>query len=509
MNSIRIYNCIIFITIAIQRDKLDTNFNNMIKKIKLHYILCIGIFVFFACKKAQPIKENEDSTIKGPTTTPVPPKDTTVVVVPPSAKVFEVGTGSGNLSVDAKALNIPSNSVVKIKGGLYNSIQISNFLYEEGTVTIQNDGLVELVGEKQLSFSNIKNVVFSGKGTPGLDKGFLFRDKTSDATSVQLMNNIDNFTFRDVKFSNVKSYNIIQYDSKKVYNGSENSYAKNIKFLNIDCDNCSTLIRFKGSVENGSVVGLVKDVEVAYLNFKNSSGVGSAVVLENAQEYDIHHNTVSNINQNNDNHNGIFYVQGNGKFYNNYIKDHQGNAIRAWIYSIGTTPQKTFIFNNIVINSRQYGAFELQSFARYMTAGLTTYSDAMVFNNTCGNLLPKGGSFPAQVLDLYSLFGGKCDVFNNVGYKFPLVAQNNTNYIWNELNDTKPTASNNRYFSTYQEAGIIDDTKLELSSSSPLKNKGTALNGKTFNTTLTEQIYGKDFYGNPRSLSAPSVGAVE
>lgn len=484
----------------------------MVNKMKMHLILCIGMVmamaVLFACKKSDIIQAITPPTTTGPSI-PTPPKDTTDTVTPPtSAKTFEVGTGSGSLTIDGKALGIPTNAIIKIKGGSYNNIQISNFQYESGTVYIQNNGLVELVGEKKITFSNIKNVIFSGSGTPGIEKGFVFRDKSSDANSVQLSNDINNFTFRDVKFKNVSTYGAIQYDSKKVYNGSESSYAKNLKFINIECDNTGTLIRFKGSAENGSIVGLIKDIEISHVSFKNSSSVGSIVVLENAQGYDIHNNSVQNINQNNNNHNGVFYIQGSGKFYNNHIRDHQGNAIRAWIYSIGTTPQTTLIFNNIVANSRQYGAFELQSFAKNMMSGLTTYSNAMVFNNTCGNLLPKGGTFPAQVLDLYGLYGGKCEVFNNIGYNFPLVAQHNTNFIWNQLNDTKPTATANKYYNTYQNAGIANDSNFNLNSGSPLKNSGTTLNGKNLES-LTNQAFAKDIYGVARSLSSPSIGAVE
>lgn len=466
--------------------------------------------MFFACKKSNFTQTTEPPVTTEPTTPNIPtPKDSNDVVIPPStAEVFEMGTGSGNLLIDAKTLGIPANAVVKIKGGSYNSIHISNFQHENGTVYIQNDGLVEMVGEKQISFSNIKNVIFTGSGTPGIDKGFVFRDKSSDATSVQLSNDINNFTFRDVKFKNVSTYGAIQYQSKKTYNGSESSYSRNIKINNIDCDNTGTLIRFNGSAENGSIVGLIKDIEISYITFKNSPAVGSVVVLENTQGFDIHNNMVQNINQNNNNHNGVFYIQGNGKFYNNHIRDHQGNAIRAWVYSIGTTPQTTLIFNNIVANSRQYGAFELQSFSRNMMSGSTTYSNAMVFNNTCGNLLPKGGSFPAQILDLYGLLGGKCEIFNNIGYNFPLVGQNNTNYFWNQLSDTKPTATNNKYFGTYQNAGISDDSLFGLNSGSTLKNGGTTLNGKNLES-LVGQAFAKDIYGNSRSLSSPSIGAVE
>lgn len=480
----------------------------MSKNLKLHLILCILFLVCLACKKSPALVEpSNPPTNEVPVPVPNPPKDTTTV--PPNAIILNVGTGSGNLNIDAKTLNVSGNTVIKIKGGSYNGIQVSNFLSEDnGTVRIENDGLVELVGDKQISFSNVKNVVFSGSGTAGIEKGFVFRDKNSDAASVLLKNDVNNFTFKNATFKNINTYNVIQYDSKKIYDGSDASCSKNLKFLNIDCDNTGTLIRFKGSAENGVISGLLRNVEIAYVTFKNSPTVGSAFVMENVDAYDIHNNVVQYVNQNNSNHNGVFYLQGNGKFYNNVIKDHQGNSLRAWVYSIGTTPQKMLIYNNIVINSREYSAFELQSFPRNMIQGRTTIVNAEVFNNTCGNLLPKGGSFPAQILDLYSLYGGKCDIFNNIGYKFPLVGQNNTNFIWNELSDTKGNGFNNKYFQTYQDAGIMDESLFKLSSSSALKNSGSSLAGRGLES-LTNQTVVYDIYGTSRSMSVPSIGAVE
>ncbi|SMD12942.1 hypothetical protein [Pedobacter nyackensis] len=473
----------------------------------MHLILC-ALFFVFGCKKSPAILvDTTPPEIHVPPTVPNPPKDT-AVVLPPNATILEVGTGSGNLYIDAKRLGILGNTVIKIKGGSYNEIQITNFLSEDnGTVHIENDGLVEMIGDKQLTFSNVKNIIFSGKGTPGIDKGFVFRDKNSDAASVQLKNNIDNFTLTNVVFKNLDTYNVIQYDSRKIYDGSDASCSKNLKFLNIDCDNTGTLIRFKGSAENGIISGLLRNVEIAYVSFKNSPSVGSAFVMENVDAYDIHNNLVQYVNQNNSNHNGVFYLQGNGKFYNNIIRDHQGNSLRAWVYSIGTTPQKTLIYNNIVINSREYSAFELQSFSRNLMAGRTTYTNAEVFNNTCGNLLPKG-AFPAQILDLYSLRGGQCNIFNNIGYKFTLVGQNNTNFIWNELSDTKGNGFNNKYFKSYQEAGIVDENQFKLTPATALKNSGAALSGRGLEA-LTNQTVIYDIYGTSRSMSLPSIGAVE
>lgn len=476
----------------------------MVNTFRMNLALCVLVFLC-ACKKNPDIGSDVTKPDTEIPVTPTVPKDS--VTVPGDAKLISLGTGSGNLVIDGKTLNITGNTIIKIKGGSYSDIQISNISVANATVFILNDGLVEMVGNRQMTLSNLKNVTISGDGTPGINKGFVFRDKTSDGVCVQLKNDINDFTLKYVSFSNVNTYNAIQYNSEKVYNGSASSYSSNLKFLHIDANNTGTLIRFRGAVENGTITGLVKNVEIAYVDFKNSKGVGSIVALENAEAYDIHNNNVQDINQSNDNHNGIFYVQGNGKFYNNVIKNHQGNAIRAWSYSIGTTPQQVLIFNNIVINSRMYSAFELQAFERNMLPGKTTYVNAKVFNNTCGNLVPKPG-FPAQVLDLYGLQGGKTDIFNNIGYKFTLVGQNNTNFIVNDMGSIPPNTFSNKYFNSTAEAGITDENRMTLSGSSPAKNAGAALSGQQLSAATTPAI-NFDIYNTPRSSSKPSMGAVE
>ena len=468
------------------------------------YLFLFTIIILLACKKntihaeEPPLPETEK---------PVPPpKDT--IATPVNPTILNLGTGSGNLSIDGKTLGISANTIIKIKGGSYNDIQISNINASGAPVIIQNDGLVQLVGNKQIKLTNLNNVTISGNGTPGISRGFLFKDRTVDGAPVQLNNDINNFTLQNVSFQNMKTYGCIQYIPQSIYNGSESSYSKNLKFLNIDCDNTGTLIRFRGSAQDNVIKGLIKDVEIAYVTFQNARTVGSAIVLENIDSYNIHHNFIKDINQDNSNHNGIFYLIGNGKFYNNYVKDHQGNAIRAWCFSLGNTPKEVLIFNNIVSDSREYSAFELQTFKRNIMPGKTTFVNAKVFNNTCGNLLPKSGTFPAQILDLYGQEGGKCEVFNNLGYQFTLVGQNNTNSIWNQLGGTKPTALNNKYFKTYGEAGITDNVKFGLATTSLARNSGTAISEQNFDSALLKLV-NVDYYGRTRSLSNPSIGAVE
>jgi len=96
------------------------------------------------------------------------------------------------------------------------------------------------------------------------------------------------------------------------------------------------------------------------------------------------------------------------------------------------------------------------------------------------------------VVDIYSLKGGKCEVFNNLAFDFP-----KADVIWTIQNDTAPTGSNNLYFNSSTDAGLADVTQFKLTQASKAKHAGRS-------TTLTT----KDIYGNQRA-NPPSVGAVE
>lgn len=468
--------------------------NHLIKSyiMKVSTILFIiassSTLLFSACKK----EGLEGAGSNGGTVKPGA-GDTAITVTPPTIfkRTLNLGTGSGNLTIDGTTLALQCNDLIKIKGGSYTNIDIKNILSADGCpITIKNDGLVEVAGDfNQMSLTNIKNVTISGDGTTGIAKGFVFRDNKYRA--IQAYGSLDKFTLQFTAFRNIGDTDF-SFQYKAVYNGSDASYSKGLKLLNISCDNTSTFFSTSGSVENGVVTGLIKGLEIANLDFENSPGVGVVVYTGNIEDYDIHNNRINNINTTNNNHNGIFSMSGNGRFHDNYVSNHQGNAIRAWGFSVGTTPKNIYIYNNIVVNSRKYSGFEVQAFATSITPGISTFTNAVVFNNTCGNL-NTSDDWQGNVVDVYSLQGGKCDVYNNLGYNFQTGS-----VIAGQENDLIPNAFSNLYYKSASDAGLVDQTSFKLTSNSPAKNKGTKA---PFVIT--------DYYGSMRNITNPSVGAVE
>ncbi|ACU04178.1 hypothetical protein [Pedobacter heparinus] len=450
-------------------------------------LIVLPLIVFSSCKKTEILAEPvQPEIIKE---TPVPENKPETSKPPVFERILDVGTGSGNLIIDGLTTPFKCKDLIRIKGGTYKGIVIRNIISDNGCpITIQNDGLVEITGNfNKMDLSNLKNVVISGDGTPGIAKGFSFSDNTYRA--IEMSGSVDNFTLQNISFKNIGNY-VINYPENKAYNGTEDSYMKNLKFLNINCDNCNVFLNAHGSVQNGNITGLIKNIEIGYLDFQNSPNVGTVVYIGNVEDYNIHHNKINNINTQNNNHNGIFQLNGNGKFYNNYISNHQGNALRAWGHTIGSTPKDILIYNNIVVNSRKYSGFEVQAFSYNIVGGKTTFTNAKIFNNTCGNLNTSKDWY-GSVVDVYSLFGGTCDVYNNLGYNFQPGSG-----ISNQQADLKPNTYSNLYFSTSAEAGLVDQSTFKLANGSPAKNSGKQ--------TPIEI----DYYGNIRGIS-PSIGAVE
>jgi hypothetical protein len=374
--------------------------------------------------------------------------------IPANAAIYDVGTGSGDLVIDGNSMKIASNVFVRIKAGTYNTISVKNILASNGsTVFIKNNGLVKIT--QSMAIDNIANVVISGDNTPGLVYGFKFENISYRAITIN--KRISGITLRNMSFKNVKDYVIAGESSNGNglnYKGTAETRNEKFKILNCLFDNVQT-ITFGGNLnrDSGEDSGFFKDVEIAYNTFQNTN-TGVVCSFTNVQDYNIHNNVVNNINQQNNNHNGVFSMQGNGKFHDNKLMNYQGNAIRMWLYSRGTTPATNEIYNNICFNTRKYGGFELQAFERNMVQGKTTFANAKVYNNTVGQM-NTSKDWEGQILDLYNT-GGTLEFYNNLG--FNLVALKSITNMINNMSDTKIVKQVNNKYLTHQQDAVSNVT---------------------------------------------------
>ncbi len=405
-----------------------------------------------------------------------------------------VGTGSGNLVVDGQALGIRPGEVVAITPGRYESLTFSGFTGTSGQrITLVANDRVEVIGGG-LTLTNVSYLTVTGGVTT---KNLQIHDVAY--RGIMITGTIPHaLTIEGIQLRNVADY-AVHYNNTAPFDGTDATTMADFKLLHCDFDNAGTVL-IDGVLDNSAGLvntGFSLHPEVAYCSFKNNATAGTYLYFGNTEACDIHHNVVDNVNTRNDNHNGIFFVKGNGAVHHNKCTNHQGNFVRFWPFAQGTAPKQVLLHDNIVWNSRKYSALELQCFESSLIPGVSTYCNARVFNNTVGKLntgLPT--IFVGVVVDVYDLMGGELHLINNLS--FDLVKTPGDDGVWSQQNQTVPTLnSNNRYFDTASAAGLIDVDDFRLKGSSPAKGAG-----------LYESYLDSDFYGIKRA-NPPSIGAVE
>lgn len=405
---------------------------------------------------------------------------------------------NGKLIIDGAVKEYDCNTIIVIKGGKYKSIIVRNLNGKTGCpIQIINDGLVEIVlgYQQNLSVSDVSHIEISGNGTASIPHGFLFGNNNRDR-AVILTGDINHFSFQYATFQNLGNNAAIYYASDKIYNGNESSYSRDLKFRHLNAENCNGLIQLTGGISGEEIKGLIKGLEISHLDVSNCPGPKNVVSIGMVEDYEVHDNTFSYINTKNNEHNAMFFLVGNGKFFNNRITNHQGNAIRAWVVSIGNTPKEVEIFNNIVVGSRKYSAFETQSFTRFMIPQKTTYVNVKVYHNTCGQLnLSK--DWYGVVLDAYTLLGGSCEVFNNLAFDLPAQHPKSAFVSYMSMEVSHLDIRDNLYFQDANSVGFIDEVSYKLSPVSKAVGAG-------IKNALKVDIYGKN-----RNSNTPTIGAVE
>ncbi|MGK6352916.1 hypothetical protein [Parapedobacter sp. DT-150] len=409
----------------------------------LHILFISLLLSLLSCDKIKGVPNGvKEELIADTTKTPnsgqgaVPPQET-------QEDVILLGSGTGNLVIDGRSLAIGENTIIAIKAGAYGSITIQHIEFDNGKpLRIVNDGQV-WIGEAMYT-RDIENVHIAGNGNSDIPYGFKFDNIAYRA--IVLEGNMSGVTLGNMSFRNVRDYVISRSnaDNDRHYDGTPTTGSAHFKILNCEFENTGQII-FGGNLNKGDNddSGFISDVEIAYNTFKNTDW-GTLVSFSNVQHYDIHHNVVTDVNQNNNDHNGIFFMQGNGTFHDNKLINYQGNALRAWVYSRGSTPATIEIYNNICYNTRKYSAFELQQFDRNLWADKSTHVNAKVYNNTVGKM-NTSKDWEGQILDLYYI-SGTLEYYNNLG--FELSSSKSVTNMINNMGDTEITVeSNNKYFS--------------------------------------------------------------
>lgn len=426
-------------------------------------------------------------------------------------QIYNVGTGSGDLTIDGNVSTFVDNSLIRIAPGVYGTIHIQN-LNPATKITIKNgNGVVAMDGGNYtggtqniyagLNYSNCSNLLISGNGSAD-EFGFYIHDNSYRPSSVSGHNH--NVVLQHFSYKNIGDYPIIVYGSGAVWNGTDATIDnRGLKFLNNKFDNCNGAIQLGGTVTTTQVINLTKGIEFGYNEWVNCNS-GILVFAGATDHIDIHNNTFSNINETNNNDNGFFLIIGNGNFYRNYANSYQGHLIRLWSLSFGSTPAECLIYDNISIGSRKYSPFEWQS-----TEGLnvpaapnTTYVNIRLCNNTGGDLnYEEHTEFGACLVDNYAMPAGSTQqVYNNMLYNtFTATGINHRIFQFSDTALEAQAAANKNIYYTDNVAAGFNETTLSLSDGSPAKNAG-----------LGEHLINPlDYHNVPFNTTAPSIGAVE
>ncbi|MEO6315225.1 MAG: PKD domain-containing protein [Chitinophagaceae bacterium] len=393
-------------------------------------------------------------------------------------KVF-VGSGSGFIDYpNAQAtLNLQDGDTVVINPGKYKLMNFRNITASPGKkIYIMNSGLVEIGPDPSPStFSNLTNVEIRGDGTPGIEFGFYLHDLIR---GISIDGTMSGVYFSYFKMVNIIDYGVFFYNSALVYNGtnSKTSLYYDIKFLHFSVYNIKTTflqLGLFGRVMDDGLVSMFRKLEVAYCTV-DYSDQQDVFHLSKVLEANVHHNRLSHLGANDYRHTGIIYLYGSGEVHHNYIADYWGSGLRAHSFSLDTVG-KVYVYNNVMVGSRKYSGIEAQctpediAYSPYMR-----YCNFKIFNNTFGNL--SAADWQAAMVDSYNAVGGTIEIKNNLGFNIQRDKpfDPTKNYVFTQLNITKPDTAGNLYGNTFTDIGLVDDSSCLLNVNSRAIDKGVS-----------------------------------
>jgi hypothetical protein len=470
-------------------------------RIKIQFLGSVAILAIccqmMSCEKEQRFKHNKPQTTEPAVT------ETAGTAF---AQTYSAGTGSGDLTIDGKATTYANNSLIVIKPGTYQTINIQNLT----NVTVENgEGAVIMDGTKDMNaginFQNCSGVTVTRDpaDSSAVPYGFTCQNVSYRPTTISGVNK--NLSVEWVSYKNIGDYAIFVPTSTLVWDGTDATLqGLNLSFLHCSFDGCNGgPMDVLGAVSTANVTGLQKGFEVGYCTFSNCNS-GDLCFVGAVDQYNIHDNTMTNINPSNNNDNGLFHMIGNGNFYRNYASNYQGHMIRMWTISYGMTPEMCLVYDNIGIGSRKYSTFEWGSTAgdNVVAAPNTTYTNIRLNNNIGGNLnTSRTTDWDACLVDNYGMVPGSTqEVYNNL--LFNTFTANGIAGRFLQYSTAQDNATLIKQGNLYEaNASTADFTQssLSLTSGSPAKNKGVP----------GHLISPEDYHDQPFNTADPSVGAIE
>ncbi len=390
------------------------------------------------------------------------------------AKTLVIGSGSGYISVpDMTGLN-PGDTLA-ITSGQYSG---AAFNLLTGITITNNGGAVMFNG--QVTLNTLAECVFSG-----------FQFSNIPGIAIRWDGNSRRCIEKNISFMDCAG-NTNDASDHNVYNGDTSS-------LKLYMCSFDSLTLFRSGMLLMGGWGEAKDLE-CYMDsivlsrikidstLTNGNEVRGIIFRIDAHDWKVTYKGTNTLSGDI----GIFFMNGNGSIHNIYRFGGRGYIIRIWNVGL-KQPGNTYYYNNIDLNSTQYGSLDTRvdpvEFTQYTTGG-----NCYIFNNTSGNKEDHIGYWSS--LAVVGMFSPPwiCQTRNNLGFNLttngkPPITMNQSSNTW--ISDS----SNNMYFD--KPDGIVDPVTCVPADSSPVIGKG-----------LTLALVQDDYYHNPR-IGAYDIGAVQ
>lgn len=454
----------------------------------------------------------------------------TKVVPPPVGRVFNVGTGSGSLTVDAEDSGkewfpLQPNDVFKIAAGSYTNINLLNFHTDTHRVYVNTDGGTVTATQYISIRSDLnpqKNVSYSfGGGIKGT-YGLKLQASTSQTTErlyfdTNLIGGTENVVIEGIDTIDVNDRGWRFYGQAVEYNNGSGIP----QLINVTVDNCrwiSSISQGGSGIDFGNEFeyhepesgfnkdrGYIEGLNLTRLVLKGGNGNGihcgnvNNLFVDDILIEDVNPDITGNPNF----HARILDLKGQGIIqrvkgigeYGNY-----GNLVRLVCYNRVGKTNKSIIRNCIGYNTRKYSVIEVnyESNNYCIQPDVTEWTPIFVLGNTAVEVNTNVDvespslSIPSTVMAIYN-----GDAVGHVTARNNVAA--NTNGSVSAVNDSGAinTGSNNVYYATKEEAGITDVVDFIPSYGSPLNGAGVA------NADLLLD------YFNIERPNPPTIGAVE
>lgn len=434
----------------------------------------------------------------------------------PVQRVFTVGTGSGNLTIDGTDNTKPwyplqSGDTFEIQGGTYSSITTVNLVGQQ--VVIKNVDNQTITSNFLYVNSPQKDVQYNFANNGSVAKGLTLIMESQDTMHIDRsgLGNMENISMYGIKYSVTGStpdggiFLRHSQDATTVYNnGAGTTSLKDFLIEDIEFDftpNSGMSPWYLMSFNRGGLSTSIDNNFIDGITIRNIRATGgffcaTAIEIKNCQRAlvdDIYFDSLNNNWTSSPPHARIILIQGQGIIENCYMRDGMGNVAVIWGYNRLANNAPSIIRNCLSFNSFRYSTAEIQGYSDLIVSGVSKAPHYKMLG-LVADTLDTGNYFSGCAGDIYPLLGGTFEARNSVSIN----GHSNNSGQNNPFNNMAGagTISNNTVYANRTLAGVADETYIPQTGS-PLIGAGIA------NVDLVE-----DYNGVIRP-NPPSIGACE